>query len=102
MLNLKYALAICACALAATPALACYTVYNSANQVVYSGYEPPIDMTYQIHQRLPNAFPGGHMVFGNSTDCQITDSRLVVPQLASIAVSAATAATASAPPTVRK
>ncbi|RYG09737.1 MAG: hypothetical protein EON92_14085 [Burkholderiales bacterium] len=56
-------------------AMACFTVYNTANQVVYSGAEPPIDMSYQIHQRLPAVFPGGHMVFGLDRDCPSIDLR---------------------------
>lgn len=75
MTSLKNAIFLCACAVVVSPALACYTVYGTANQVLYTGYEPPIDMSYQIHQRLPSAFPGGHMVFGNSTDCTSTDTR---------------------------
>lgn len=75
-------------ALAASPALACFTVYNSAAQVVYSGIETPIDMSYQIHERLPLVFPGGHMVFGNSLDCPAIDARKTPPQLTNVAVSA--------------
>ena len=75
MTSFKNAIFTCACAATMSPALACYTVYGSANQVLYTGYEPPIDMSYQIHQRLPSAFPGAHMVFGNSTDCTALDTR---------------------------
>ncbi len=75
MTSFKNAIFMCACAATMSPALACYTVYGSANQVLYTGYEPPIDMSYQIHQRLPAAFPGAHMVFGNSTDCTALDTR---------------------------
>jgi hypothetical protein len=68
-------------ALAVAPqALACYTVYNRINQPVYSSMQPPIDMSYQIHERLPAVFPGGHMVFGNSTDCPSIDARITVTQ----------------------
>ena len=66
-------------------AIACYTVYNPANQVVYSGPNTPIDMSYQIHQRLPAAFPGGHMVFDLSRDCSIVDARKVSPLLTNVA-----------------
>ena len=75
MLNLKNAIALCASLAAISPAMACYTVYGSANQVLYAGAEPPINMSYQIHQRLPAVFPGGHMVFRDSTDCTAVDSR---------------------------
>ena len=61
--------------IAAPHALACFTVYNQANQVVYSGAEPPIDMSYQIHQRLPAVFPGGHLVFGLENECPNVDLR---------------------------
>ena len=77
MIYLRYAIAVCGFAAAMSPALACYTVYGPANQVLYTGAEPPIDMSYQIHQRLPAVFPGGHMVYGNSTDCTLMDSRAV-------------------------
>lgn len=75
MTCLKYAFVLCASAVAMSPALACYTVYGPANQVVYAGAQAPIDMSYQIHERLPAMFPGGHMVFGNSTDCTPIDNR---------------------------
>lgn len=70
----KY-LAVSASVLAAPHAFACFTVYNTANQVVYSGLEPPIDMSYQIHELLPAAFPGGHMVFGTDSECRNIDLR---------------------------
>jgi hypothetical protein len=75
--------------LAAPHALACFTVYNKANVPVYSNMSPPIDMSYQIHQRLPAVFPGGHMVFGASTDCPVIDTRVAVPELSNAAVATA-------------
>ncbi len=72
---------LAATALAAPQAMACYTVYNKANVVVYSNMSPPIDMRYQIHQRLPAVFPGGHMVFDASDDCPVVDARIAVPVL---------------------
>ncbi|RYX91009.1 MAG: hypothetical protein EOO28_27195 [Comamonadaceae bacterium] len=71
----KLTFAILASVVLAPQAMACFTVYNTANQVVYSGLEPPIDMSYQIHQRLPEVFPGGHMVFGNEPECPRIDLR---------------------------
>ncbi len=56
-------------------ALACYTVYDRNNRVVYNAQTAPVDMRYQIHETLPRVFPGGHMVFGDSTDCPITQER---------------------------
>jgi hypothetical protein len=51
-------------------ALACYTVYNRANQVIYKAMQAPVDMRYQLHQTLPAVFNDGHMVFSiTDTDC---------------------------------
>ncbi len=60
---LKYALAALLPALSGGQALACYTVYNRANQVIYLAAQAPVDMRYQLHQTLPAIFPDGHMVF---------------------------------------
>mgnify|MGYP001792501779 CR=1 FL=1 len=69
------------CALCMSQAMACYTVYNPSNQVIYRAAESPIDMSYQIHERLPRVFPAGHMVFAlDDNDCtavNITRARLV-------------------------
>jgi hypothetical protein len=88
----KCALALFIAALAAPQAMACFTVYNRTNLPVYSGMEPPIDMSFQIHERLPAAFPDGHLVFGSSSDCPAIDTRKVSPILSNVNV--ATAATA--------
>lgn len=64
--------------LAATNALACFTVYDPSNRVVYNGETPPVDMTLPLHQTLPQVYPGGHLVFNGNTECsrvQIVDSR---------------------------
>ena len=56
--------------LLSSPALACYTVYNPANQVVYHAATAPVNMSYQLHQTMPGFYPGGHLVFSISdTDC---------------------------------
>jgi hypothetical protein len=93
----RFAAALSFLALAVSPAFACFTVYNAAtNQVVYSGQEAPIDMSYQIHQKLPAVFPGGHMVFGVSNDCPSVDLRQS-PQLVAVAARSAAPAVRSAP-----
>ena len=74
-------LLLSAALLAAPQAMACYTVYSRANQPIYSSMQPPIDMSYQIHERLPAVFRDGHMVFGNSADCPSIDARVTVTQL---------------------
>ena len=86
---LKYVLAFSCGGCAVPPALACFTVYNAGNQPVYSNMAPPIDMSYQIHQRLPATFPGGHLVFGNSTDCPDIDVRKMTVALSNVSATTA-------------
>ncbi|MDI1274225.1 hypothetical protein [Polaromonas sp.] len=67
---LKYALAALLPALSGGQALACYTVYNRANQVIYHAAQAPVDMRYQLHETLPAVFSDGHMVFSiTDTSC---------------------------------
>jgi hypothetical protein len=61
-MKLKLAL-LCSLGLIGGNALACYTVYDRAGGVVYNEQTPPVDMSLPLHQTLPRAFPGGHMVF---------------------------------------
>jgi hypothetical protein len=68
MKQLKIAL-LCAIGLASVNAMACYTVYDRNNNVVYNAQTPPVDMSRPIHETVPVAFPGGTMVFGSGTDC---------------------------------
>lgn len=50
-------------------ALACYTVYDSSNRVVYQGESAPVDMSLPLHQALQARFPGSHMVFDTAMAC---------------------------------
>lgn len=60
---------------AATQALACYTVYDNADRVVYQSPNPPVDMSRPLHETLPARFPGAaHMIFDASRDCQVISS----------------------------
>jgi hypothetical protein len=73
---LQYALAALLPALSASQALACYTVYNRSNQVVYHAAAAPVDMRYQLHQTLPAVYPGGHLVFSvTDTGCPAVNER---------------------------
>ena len=83
--TVSFWLSLAVSALGTPQALACYTVYNPANVRVYSSVSPPIDMSYQIHQRLPAVFPGGHLVFDASTNCPSIDARVSVAQLSNMA-----------------
>lgn len=55
--------------LAASQALACFTVISPRGQVVYHSIDPPVDMSRPLHETLPHVFPGAHMVFDLNTDC---------------------------------
>ena len=56
---------------AAGNALACYTVYDRANTIVYHAQTPPVNMSSPFSDRLQKVFPGGHLVFGNGADCPV-------------------------------
>lgn len=76
-MKLKFAF-LCSLGLAATNALACFTVYDPSNRVVYNGQTPPVDMSLPLHQTLPQVYPGGHLVFNGNMECsrvQIVESR---------------------------
>ena len=67
---MKTKLALLAClALPGVNALACYTVYDRSNAVVYHAMVPPVDMTPPYMDRLNKVFPGSHLVFGSNTGC---------------------------------
>lgn len=55
--------------LAATNAMACFTVYDKSNKIIYNAEKSPVDMSLPIHQTLPKLFPGGHMVFVLGSEC---------------------------------
>ena len=44
-------------------AASCYVVYGPDKDIVYRAPEPPIDMSYQIHETLPLVAPGSTLVF---------------------------------------
>ena len=54
---------------AAGNAVACYTVYDRSNAIVYYAEAPPVDMTPPFTDRLQKNFPDSHLVFGSSTGC---------------------------------
>ena len=55
--------------MAAGQAMACFTVYDRDNRIVYNDPRPPVDMSRPLHETLPAKFPGGHMVFNQNGDC---------------------------------
>jgi hypothetical protein len=52
-------------------AAACFTVYDRTNAIVYYAQTPPVDMTPPFNDKLQKAFPGSHLVFGNTTGCPV-------------------------------
>jgi hypothetical protein len=67
--------------LGSSQALACYTIYDRANRVIYHAAAAPVDMRYPLHQTLPAVFPGGHLVFSVSdTQCPPVDLRQADPR----------------------
>lgn len=51
-------------------AMACYTVYDGNNRVVYQGLDAPVDMSLPLHQALAARFPArSSMVFNQSANC---------------------------------
>ena len=58
-------------------AAACYVVYGPDKDIVYRAPEPPIDMSYQIHQTLPLVAPGATLVFTpDNHNCDLTVNKL--------------------------
>jgi hypothetical protein len=56
---------------ASLPALACYTVYDRDNRILYQSDRPPVDMSRPLHETLPQRFPGGQLVFDLSAECPV-------------------------------
>lgn len=42
---------------------ACYVVYGAGQQVVYRSVQPPVDLSFQLHQTVPAVAPGATLVF---------------------------------------
>ena len=60
---------LCGLALAGANAMACYTVYDRNDRVIYQGVEPPVDMSEPLHRTLGRSHPGAHMVFDATSAC---------------------------------
>ena len=56
----------------------CYVVYSASQQVVYRSTEPPVNLSYQLHQTVPVLAPGAALVFtADSHGCD-TEVNLLV------------------------
>ena len=61
-------------ALASAQAVACYTVFDRENRVVYQSERPPVDMSRPLHETVPPRFgAGSHMMFDGS-ECTAINS----------------------------
>lgn len=61
---------LCGLLLAGANAMACYTVYDANNRVVYRGVDAPVDMSLPLHQALAGSFPAGSsLVFDQAATC---------------------------------
>ena len=68
-MKLKIAL-LAGLALAGANAMACYTVYDAQNRVVFQSVEAPVDMSLPLHTALERKFPrGSSMVFNQGATC---------------------------------
>lgn len=57
--------------LAGANAMACYTVYDKGNRIVYQGADAPVDMSLPLHAALARRFaPGTQMVFDQTSACR--------------------------------
>lgn len=56
--------------MAGSNAMACYTVYDASNRVVYRGVDAPVDMSLPLHQAVSQRFPAGSsLVFDQQSNC---------------------------------
>ena len=42
---------------------ACYVVYGPSEQVIYRASEPPVNLSFPLHQTVPVLAPGATLVF---------------------------------------
>ena len=57
------AVALCGSLWSHSAMASCYVVYDSAKKVVYRSTQPPVDLSFTLHQTVPYVVPGGALVF---------------------------------------
>jgi hypothetical protein len=68
-MKLKTAL-LCGLLLSGANAMACYTVYDASNRVVYRGLDAPVDMSLSLREAVAQRFPAGYsLVFDQQPTC---------------------------------
>ncbi len=61
----RAAVVLAATLFSAAASAACYTVLGPKGEVLSQSPNPPVDMSYQLHQTVPYRYgPGATMVFG--------------------------------------
>jgi hypothetical protein len=61
---------LCGLMLAGSHAMACYTVYDGNNRVIYRGLDAPVDMSLSLHEAIAARFPAGSsLVFDQAPTC---------------------------------
>jgi hypothetical protein len=68
---------------ASQPAMACFTVYDRSNNIVYNAQTPPVDMSQPLHDTLPKRFPGGHLVITEGKNCPVVQPNPLVAERSS-------------------
>ena len=58
---------------------ACFLIYAPDGELIYRSIEPPVDMSYPLHQTLPKVAPGGKLIFSlDLHGCELTINKLSV------------------------
>lgn len=61
---------LCGLLLTGANAMACFTVYDGSNRVIYRGADAPVDMSLPLHQAVAQRFPAGSsLVFDQTATC---------------------------------
>lgn len=61
---------LCGLLLTGANAMACFTVYDGNNRVIYRGADAPVDMSLPLHQAVAQRFPAGSsLVFDQTATC---------------------------------
>ena len=71
------AVALVAAFASQSAAAACYLVYAPNQEIVYRASTPPVDMSREIHETLPQVAPGGTLVFSlDDQGCELSINKL--------------------------
>ena len=55
----------------------CYVIYGADQQVIYRSQTPPVDLSRNLHETLPQVAPGGTLVFSlDNYGCEVEVNRL--------------------------